>query len=496
MHQIALRGRAMGVKRTMLRILFLLAGFWFCWNLCAERAWPQAKTQNQLSVENVTNFPSCGNNCITGLAVRSFNNDIIYSTWNLASPPASGVTAGTYGPGLLSITVGADGRLTAVSNNSPTAPLTITQPLNLTGGQVQPWCGFAGCGTTDEAGFLRQSVSTLPADTWETGSAFNFNPQTGNLVLWTATTGFTAAQEVYNTQNNVYKARTSCTSGSSQPTGTGSGITDGFCVWDYQTTTALVGKWNVQVSTELSNTPAPNFAGGILDNFKVFSQANAQRNWSAEEIRVNNAVANCAIASGDKCHGLLVSALGGFTGTNALGILNISGGTTQQWQNGLYIGPNNATLADIRIDDSAPIGISLTGTYSSWAVQATGAAQFTGATLGTLPASPTATPTQLNFDQSYTSSNGSNPKIVLNGSGFGANQNGLGVGTDGMEYLAGSGFAHSFYVNGTAQLVVNATTSTVNGTLNYNNGAVGSTCTVTGSINILVQGVAHKIPVC
>ena len=61
---------------------------------------------------------------------------------------------------------------------------------------------------------------------------------TVNNIAWVASTAYTVGQQV-NTGGKVYQCTTAGTSGSSAPTGTGTGIADGTVTWDYVNTLAV-----------------------------------------------------------------------------------------------------------------------------------------------------------------------------------------------------------------------------------------------------------------
>lgn len=386
-------------------------------------------------------------------------------------PGGSCSSMGSYNTGTGAWTLAPNVTALGVTSNGP---VTFTQNATI------PFCPTTGCitGTTQTA-ILGTFNTVLTGAKLETGYAFNSTLSTGYVFNWSASTAFTAGQEVFGTNQGVWvETVPSCVTGTigfPPSTPPASPFADGTCSWTLEQSVLFYGKIGASFFTSVTGSLAPSASWGIYNDFTIMPGTPVLNFWAAEEIAVSNQGHACSIGS-QSCSGLLIDGFVTNPGTFAINIA--PQGTTAAWHYGLYMGPFSASDGDIGLNDSgsqyaivsgnigtvthstaafgefstSPLGLNLAGTYSSWAIQAlTAASTFKAATIGNSSGS-TSTPTQLSFDSTFSSTSGSNPKINLLGTGYGANVFGFGVRAGALDYMAQLASAHVFWTNGSQDL--------------------------------------------
>lgn len=147
-----------------------------------------------------------------------------------------------------------------------------------------------GCaaGSTIVTQTLTLATSSGNPVTQESGATFAMFANTGYVAMWAGTTGYTALTYILNGTNIYIETVASCTSaGSGGPTGTGSGITDGSCSWNYAAPSYANAKqaigfniitnpggghtWGVAGANQIESGWLGGFAAGIESDLSNYS---------------------------------------------------------------------------------------------------------------------------------------------------------------------------------------------------------------------------------
>lgn len=231
------------------------------------------------------------------------------------------------------------------------------------GGNSVSYCPVLSCVTSPSTDHQRASAlfwSTTSDDghSEEQTLAVQTIIQTGAFKPWTTSTAYAVGDNVnfQDARNSVYRATTAGTSAASGtgPTGKTSGITDGSVVWAWVNDAAInakVGLYNeVQVKPGAGNTWAQannvQLTAGVVPAFNINTEFDFQNN-----------AADCAIGS-QNCNNLEVSMSGTKRSTTGIHLTSGNTGATYAALWGIRLnGDKLASMADIEIDSSAPIGL-------------------------------------------------------------------------------------------------------------------------------------------
>lgn len=270
------------------------------------------------------------------------------------------------------------------------------------------FCPLLSCLTSPTVDHQRASMlisATTKADgeAEEQTLALTTTVATGEYVPWTTGTAYTAGVNVMfqDERNAVYRQTVpTCTSAGSGtgPTGTGAGIADGTCRWNWINAAAINGK--VGLYNEVQANAGGGSTWGQATNVEMMAGFKPRFIAATELDITNNSGTDCAIGVAAGCLGLYVrsqgtnyntaaiqvegnrtgggpSALFGMRMTGALASdASISMDTTGSLS-GIGIGnvtPASFTVAAINDNSSGPVGYNNTGAKTLAEIRLAGAA--------------------------------------------------------------------------------------------------------------------------
>jgi hypothetical protein len=299
-------------------------------------------------------------------------------------------------------------------NAAAGAPTVIANtPLNgayiSSGGSNVVWCPAFNFGCPvpgDPATITAQYASVVTthgaANYQENGVMNVMFDVTGQINLWQASTSYSAGAYVSGTGYNVYvETVASCTSGSSDPSGTGNGIVDGSCLWNYEGPSQSTAKQ----SAGFSILPGPGGGpawGAAIANY-IQAGWNSEGAFGVEIDLTNGTTIDPTVGS---IHTMDTLYLGGVTGTNPITTLIYASpspnGTVFGSHNGLWInGPYAVKDYDIYLTTQhSSIGIYTAGNFGQSVVNDGSTAPTWADITGTYPTSmmylfPTSTPADI-----------------------------------------------------------------------------------------------------
>lgn len=238
-------------------------------------------------------------------------------------------------------------------------------------------------------------VQTLGDPTQNESAIYSFmKSNTGEVHPWVTLTGYSAGAFVFNGLN-LYKETTgTCTSGASGPTGKGTAITDGTCVWNYVGPTYAAAKQSLNFI--LDALAGSGSVWGAAGGAQLESGYNGNFA-TAAEIDLNNFSGTDPGASSNSMLGMY---LGGPIGTQPISAMLYIGknpnGTNFGSHEGIWIiGAYGNKDHDIRVSSqhtqigyydegahavssifdfsTSPVGLTLGGNYSSSALDSNNA---------------------------------------------------------------------------------------------------------------------------
>ena len=235
------------------------------------------------------------------------------------------------------------------------------------GGNTLSYCPTLACVTSPNADHQRTS-SLFWATTADDGHseeqtlAIETIIGTGYAKTWAQSTTFNVGDNIaFGTANTVYRQTVSPTCLSSStgtgPTGTGTGIVDGTCHWNWINAAAIDAK--VGVYNETVVIPGAGHSWSQANNMQLQSGVTPQFMVNTELDLTNNSGTDCT-TGGVNCIGEFIQVQGANINTAGLNTKHgrclgkRQGSSWAIWLSGAHL----ASLADIEDDASAAVGIN------------------------------------------------------------------------------------------------------------------------------------------
>jgi hypothetical protein len=236
--------------------------------------------------------------------------------------------------------------------------------------------GGHATGDTDRGSLVIQTTSATMPPTLESVAWFEMDATMGYSPPWATATTYAANTYIAGSDSNIFINPTACTSGAGPaPSGTGAGLSDGGCTWNWISR----GAGNNKVGLIINNkVEAP--ANGLSGGGSAWGQSNELTfmpgAWpqgggfaTGYEFDSNNNMRDCPPATVNACaiYGVFLNGNGNYLSSFGLTV----GGTTG-FHRGIYVFPSGASDDGIWDAASSTTGIQDSGAHSGDALLLSG----------------------------------------------------------------------------------------------------------------------------